>query len=185
MARRRDTLDPEEEALWEAVLRTVRAYRKAARISSPQPAEDSVKAPATSVSSPSTPLAVTPQPIYSETHVDPNLSRRLRRGQVTIEGRLDLHGMTQAEAYAALSRFLNHSMATGKRCVLVITGRGRMRAGQNPESVGILKTQVPVWLQEPEFAPLILTISIARPEDGGQGAYYLLLRRNGAQKGKT
>lgn len=180
MGRRRHTLDPEEEILWESVTRTVRAYGKTPKIDLPladDPGDFFPWEPETAL--PSAMSFVPPEmPAHWETRVDPDLSRRLRRGQVAIQGRLDLHGMTQNQAHRALSQFLRHSIAQGRRCVLVITGKGRSRRENPAESVGVLKTQVPLWLQEPAFAALILSISIARPADGGQGAYYILLRRD-------
>ena len=80
--------------------------------------------------------------------------------------------MTQAEAHGALSAFIAASRVAGRRCVLVITGRG---LGQN--GVGILKSSVPRWLEEPELRRQILATAPAQPHHGGPGATYLLLRR--------
>ena len=79
--------------------------------------------------------------------------------------------MTQAEAYRALAGFVTGSRAAGRRCVLVITGHGRM-------SGGILKSAVPRWLHEPELRHHVLAIAPARPQHGGHGALYLLLRKS-------
>src|SRR5437588_346959 len=87
-----------------------------------------------------------------------------------IEARLDLHGMTQPEAHRALQGFVSGSRAAGRRCVLVITGHGRM-------SGGILKSAVPRWLHEPDLCRDVLAIASARPQHGGSGALYLLLRK--------
>jgi DNA-nicking Smr family endonuclease len=95
---------------------------------------------------------------------------RLKRGKHPIEARLDLHGMTQDEAHRALAAFIRRSRAGGKRCVLVITGRGTLGSG-------ILRTAVPRWLDEPEFRPHLLAIATAQPRDGGAGAIYVMLRR--------
>jgi len=90
-----------------------------------------------------------------------------------IEARLDLHGMTQDEAYSALRRFVPGSRLRGRRCILVITGHGRT-------SGGILKTMVPRWLNEPGLRQDLLAVTAAQPRDGGGAALYLLLRRNRA-----
>jgi len=102
--------------------------------------------------------------------VDRATAERLRRGQRDIEARLDLHGMTQAEAHRALAGFVSGSRAAGRRCVLVITGHGRM-------SGGILKSAVPRWLHEPDLRRHVLAIASARPQHGGSGALYVLLRK--------
>ena len=102
--------------------------------------------------------------------IDRATAERLKRGRYPVEGRLDLHGMTQAEAHRALSGFVAGSRALGRRCVLVITGHGRI-------SGGILKAAVPRWLAEAELRRHLLAINPAQPRDGGSAALYLLLRR--------
>jgi DNA-nicking Smr family endonuclease len=89
-----------------------------------------------------------------------------------IEGRLDLHGMTQREAHRALAEFVSASGAAGRRCVLVITGRGL-----GSDHPGILQCAVPRWLAESPLRGEILAIAPAQPRHGGAGALYLLLRR--------
>jgi DNA-nicking Smr family endonuclease len=96
---------------------------------------------------------------------------RLRRGQVAIERTLDLHGQTQAEAHAALERFLTMAAAASLRCVLVVTGKG------SGERRGVLRLMVPRWLAEAGNRDIVLTYSPARPRHGGDGALYVLLRR--------
>jgi DNA-nicking Smr family endonuclease len=104
--------------------------------------------------------------------IDRANAERLKRGQHRIEDRLDLHGMTQAEAHRALDAFVRNSRHAGFRCVLVITGRGF-----GPNGTGVLKSAVPRWLEEAELRQQILAIAPAQPRDGGAGALYLLLRR--------
>jgi DNA-nicking Smr family endonuclease len=104
----------------------------------------------------------------------------LARGHLHPDGRLDLHGMTQDHAFSALSRFLQHQRARGARLVLIITGKGRADYGTAPvlsEERGILRRLLPLWLQRPEFAGLIAGISQAHPRHGGDGAFYVHLRR--------
>lgn len=105
--------------------------------------------------------------------VDKRTLAKLRRGQITPEGRIDLHNMTQSEAYAALGGFLASAQGAGKRCVLVITGKGYRSDG----AVGVLRTNVPHWLNQPANRARILAFSHAVPADGGEGALYVLLRR--------
>jgi DNA-nicking Smr family endonuclease len=116
-----------------------------------------------------------PQPIVLDRFagIDRASAERLKRGQQKVEARLDLHGMTQDEAHRALLGFIRAGRAAGKRCVLVITGRGRIGGG-------VLKAAVPRWLDEAEFRPHLLAIAPAQPRDGGAGALYVMLRRNAA-----
>ena len=97
-------------------------------------------------------------------------AERLKRGKHRIEARLDLHGMTQSEAHGALLGFIRGARAEGKRCVLVITGRGAVGGG-------ILRSAVPRWLNEAELRPHLLAIATAQQRDGGGGALYVMLRR--------
>jgi len=114
-----------------------------------------------------------PQPLPPLDHfagIDRANADRLKRGRRAIGARLDLHGMTQAEAHQALARFVAGSRAAGRRCVLVITGHGRF-------SGGVLKEAVPRWLHEAEIRRHVLAIAPAQPQHGGTGALYVLLRR--------
>jgi DNA-nicking Smr family endonuclease len=104
--------------------------------------------------------------------VDKRLAERLRRGQLPVEAMLDLHGLTQEEAHRQLDGFLALSAQAGRRCVLVITGKGVWR----PES-GVLREMVPRWLNEAPNRARVLAIAHAQPRHGGTGALYLLLKR--------
>ena len=100
--------------------------------------------------------------------VDKRTADRLRRGKLAIEARLDLHGHTQESAHRALYAFIDGAYAAGRRCVLVVTGKGK----------GILQTGVPRWLNEAPMRQKILSIQHAQQKDGGTGALYVLLRRH-------
>jgi DNA-nicking Smr family endonuclease len=104
--------------------------------------------------------------------IDRRTLEKLRRGQLPLEGFLDLHGLRQGEAQAQLTRFLTDGYHAGRRCVLVITGKG----SRNGEA-GILRRMVPMWLEMPPLSPMILSHCQARQKDGGDGAFYVLLRR--------
>ena len=95
---------------------------------------------------------------------------RLRKGQLRIDGRLDLHGFTQVEARHRLAAFLAASVAADRRCVLVITGKGS-------RGDGILRQEVPRWLNESDNRACVIGFCHAIPPDGGEGALYVLLRR--------
>ncbi|WP_371687459.1 Smr/MutS family protein [Thalassococcus sp. S3] len=104
---------------------------------------------------------------------------KMKRGKLVPEGRIDLHGMTLDRAHPALIRFILASQASGKRLVLVITGKGRKGAddGPIPTPRGILKNQVPQWLTMPPLAHAVLQVSEAHISHGGAGAYYVYLKR--------
>ena len=107
--------------------------------------------------------------------VDRRLGQRLKRGQLPIEARLDLHGRRRDDAHMALNAFLGDAQARGIRCVLIITGKGRRTPLEEPRSV--LKAMLPRWLNEPPNRNRILAFAHARPQHGGEGAYYVLLRK--------
>lgn len=106
--------------------------------------------------------------------VDRRTSEKFRRGLMPIEATLDLHGHTQATGHQALVSFIRAHQAAGRRCVLVITGKGL----KEDWSVGVLRAALPEWLNAPELRKLVLAFTYAQPHHGGSGAVYLLLRRN-------
>jgi DNA-nicking Smr family endonuclease len=102
------------------------------------------------------------------------LKQRLARGSESVDARLDLHGRTQSQAHSALLRFLQKRQADGAKVVLVITGKGNRDLAGEP---GVLKRQVPLWLQLPEFRGYVLAVEHADVAHGGAGALYVRLRR--------
>jgi DNA-nicking Smr family endonuclease len=118
--------------------------------------------------------------------LDGRTAERLRRGLLEPHGKLDLHGYTEAAAHRALLAFLRSARAHGHRLVLVVTGRGAkadFRASPRDSSLtrrGVLKSAVPRWLNEPEFAALIAGCGAAHRRHGGDGALYIYLRKNAA-----
>ena len=104
--------------------------------------------------------------------LDRRTAERFRGGGLPIEARLDLHGMTQEEAHRALDAFLARAARAEKRCVLVITGKGGRSSGG-----GVLRAAVPRWLNEAPNRARLLAFTPARPQHGGAGALYLLLKR--------
>lgn len=104
---------------------------------------------------------------------------RLRRGKMPIEGRLDLHGCTQDKAHRLLETFLLSAHAQGKRCVLVITGKGKTarQIEDGEAAVGVLRQKLPQWLAMPPLRGVVLKALPAVPKDGGTGAWYVYLRR--------
>lgn len=111
--------------------------------------------------------------------IDRRTEDRLRRGKIEIEARIDLHGYTQERAYDALGRFIDGAIRRGLRCVLVITGKGRS-SHDNDEwtfNDGVLRARLPEWLSSPPYGEHVLRCVLAQPRDGGEGAYYVYLRK--------
>lgn len=160
---KRRGLFPDERVLWSAVTRSIAPMRAVA----PAPSKHATKA---RVSRP--PAQVPAPPPLSP------LGRRMRsrvaRGKEDIDGRLDLHGLTQSEAHVALLRFLRQAGGRGARLVLVITGKGAR--GEEGER-GVLRRQVPQWLRLPEFRALVIGFEQAHVAHGGEGALYVRVRR--------
>lgn len=154
---RRRSPSETERALWRAALKDV----------TPLPGRPGIPAPPAPVP-PSLSEGPPPRPAAKRTGrgLDRRTAERLRRGELPIEARLDLHGMTQEEAHAALERFLGRAHTAGQRCLLVITGKG-----------AVLREAVPRWLGEGEARDRVLASTPAQPRHGGGGALYVLLRR--------
>jgi DNA-nicking Smr family endonuclease len=107
--------------------------------------------------------------------LDPAIVRRLRRGEFAVQGHVDLHGLTREEAKRTVDAFLKKSRSAGKRCVLLVHGRGIHSKDQVP----ILKDALRNWLATARLGRHVLAFASARPVDGGTGAVYVLLRRGG------
>lgn len=104
---------------------------------------------------------------------------KMKRGKLTPEARIDLHGKTLERAHPLLIRFISNAYRSGSRLVLVITGKGEKDDPHSPAPMrrGVLKRQVPLWLGQPPLAGMVLQVRQAHPSHGGSGAYYVYLRR--------
>ena len=112
--------------------------------------------------------------------VEPSIHKKVARGRIEIDGKIDLHGMTQTEARGALHRFIHARFGRGDRTVLVITGKGSKTDNDFIAAMterGVLRTMLPIWLSEPSLTPLVSGWSIAARGHGGEGAWYVRLRR--------
>lgn len=111
--------------------------------------------------------------------MDKKAFNHLNRGRLDPEAKLDLHGMTLERAHPALTSFVLKQFASGKRLVLVITGKGKSRDDGGPVPVrhGVLKHQVPQWLAIPPLSNVVLQVVQAHQKHGGGGAYYVYLKR--------
>jgi DNA-nicking Smr family endonuclease len=110
------------------------------------------------------------KPEFEGKLLDKKIERQLRQGAVEIEARLDLHGMTQDRAYAALEKFLAAQVKAARRNLLVITGKGR--AGRS-----VLRDNLMGWLETVSAASQILSVRTASLKHGGSGAFYVILRK--------
>src|SRR5450432_1094684 len=99
--------------------------------------------------------------------------RRLRRGSLPLDARVDLHGLTAHEARAELAVFLRSTRTRGERCVLVIHGKGE----HSPHGAGILRGEIAAWLSQGAASEHVAAFATALSSDGGEGAVYVLLRR--------
>ena len=174
----------EEESLWRQVTEGIKPLDPNAALEEPGDSAAAKKLRSISGQSkskpPENPL---PPPVVGKAKQQPELApgksagldkrnaQRLKRGQLRPEARVDLHGMIQTEAHAALNDFVAESYMAGVRNVLVITGKGSVREG------GVLRRMVPRWLNQPPLRSMVIAIEQAVPRDGGGGAFYLLLRR--------
>lgn len=132
--------------------------------------------PALVKAQPSQSITLPPLDVGRINGTDRRTADRLRRGKLGLDMRLDLHGLTLEAAHRRLLGFLTAAQSSGARCVLVITGKGLR--GQAGEPAGRLKAAVPRWLNEPAFRPLVVSIALAQPKDGGSGALYVLVRKH-------
>lgn len=112
--------------------------------------------------------------------MDRKIHGKMRKGKLVPEARIDLHGMTLDRAHGVLTRFVMTQHSHGRRLVLVITGKGKDRDGDGPIPVrrGVLKHQVPQWLLMPPLSHVVLQVTPAHISHGGDGAYYVYLRRH-------
>jgi DNA-nicking Smr family endonuclease len=178
---RRRVLTQDERVLWTIVTKSIAPLR-ASTLDQPDEDDGAAEAPkhvakgarAAKRVTKAAPAAVPPPKQPAPPPLAP-LGRRMRarvaRGKQAIDGRLDLHGLTQSEAHSALLHFLRNAIARDARLVLVITGKGR---GGEP---GVLRRHVPQWLSLPEFRSLVIGFEDAHVAHGGEGALYVRLRR--------
>jgi DNA-nicking Smr family endonuclease len=165
-------LSDEDRVLWNLVARSATPLRGKQAVDIP----DIVLEPENAPPKPARPQASASRPAGKPRHtihpLDKPTLEKLAKGRTPIEGRVDLHGMTQDEAYSLLHSFLHRAQAGGVRYVLVITGKGSSSGGD-----GVLRRSVPALLSTPAFRPLVSSHDHAARHHGGAGALYVRLRR--------
>lgn len=186
--RGRRSLTPEEGRLWHEVTASARPLHGISTPDLPPPVEQAVlalppaprpePAPARPLQ-PKQPPPAAPALDRAHPHMDRRRFDKLRRGRLDPEARIDLHGMTLAVAQPALTRFVLQAQGAGKRLVLVITGKGREGGPDAPLPVrpGALRHNVPHWLHMPPLNGVVLQVRPAHRRHGGDGAYYVYLRK--------
>jgi len=198
MARRRRQLSPEERELWAQVAASATALHAPLPDPPPPPAaptlrhhhpprmprvdlaefrlgQTAIEARISHVPAPTLAERLAEAPVA----MDHKAHRKMTRGRLHPEARIDLHGLTLAEAHPELIRFILRAQDDGLRLVLVITGKGRLGAddGPIPTRHGLLRHQVPHWLHQAPLAPAVLQVAQSHLKHGGAGAYYVYLRR--------
>lgn len=153
----------EELALWQAIIQDIKPIERKNSVEPQPPIRKRIQV------QPQRYTPSLPEGIFNPVGIA--LLNRQQYRYFSVQARLDLHGYTQAEAYKALVNFITVHYEQHQRNLLIITGKGS-------EGQGILKQQLPRWLETAAIYPKILAIAPARPEDGGQGAFYILLRRS-------
>ncbi|WP_182418712.1 Smr/MutS family protein [Bartonella sp. HY038] len=182
-----NVLRPEDKALWDAVAKSIRPLRMSTAIA--QADSDPAEFKTMLASGDIAPLDKNKAKRAQADNYSPKSSRRnndgglinpidrkthrkIAKGRLDIDGRIDLHGLTQSEAHTLLLRFLQSAQFRGFRHVLIITGKGK-----SLQSDGILRQLVPHWLSTPAFRIYISAINDAARHHGGDGAIYLKLRK--------
>lgn len=178
-------LNPEERRLWEFVTRSVTPLR-------PRHHSDDADAPAASLPKKErvqhTPEPVAPPAPHRPSHLSPlhvgktvdldaATAKKFKRGKMPCDARLDLHGLTLAQAHSALISFIRHQAELGARSVLVITGKGAPAKNNEDRPTGKIKAELIYWLNAAPLRPFILAVNEAAPCQGGSGAVYVLLKR--------
>jgi DNA-nicking Smr family endonuclease len=172
-------LSDEDRVLWNLVARSAKPLKGRVGVEEVLP-EPMTMEQAMAMDKPAA-KAVPPapgKPRHTITHAfDAPTHEKIAKGRLPIEGRVDLHGLTQDQAYSLLLSFLTRAYAGGVRYVLVITGKGSSSGGE-----GVLRRAVPAWLMTPPFRVLVSSHDHAARNHGGSGALYIRLRRHAAPK---
>ncbi len=175
---RRRAVTPDEARIWRAVVRDV-APLPGRGVEDPEPPPpEATRPPAPPPPAPPpAPRAAPVQPAElpalqhgRASGMDKRTAERLKKGEMVIDATLDLHGLTQDTAHAQLLGFVGRAYESGRRCLLVITGKGQGGGG-------VLRGQVPRWLNQSGLRERIIGFSFAKPQHGGEGALYVLVRR--------
>ncbi|MEG3165086.1 Smr/MutS family protein [Sphingomonas sp. PB2P19] len=185
-------LNPDEAQLWAKVMATVRPMRAVSGVAHipekpapvgktipPPPAplhgvKPVVRMPVRMAAKPA--ARVLPKPITQST-LDGGWDKKLVRGAVIPDSSIDLHGHTLASAHAMLDTGLGRAIARGDRVLLLVTGKPPRPESERPHARGAIRAAVADWLAGSRHADAIAAVRGAHPRHGGQGALYIILRR--------
>ncbi len=181
MSRPRRDLNSEDLKIWRFVTRNVNPLHDMPR----HPAEDQASdEPPQRAHNPTAlvsesgkqtiPRAPAPLALGSMVDMDRRTAQRFKRGEMAVDGRIDLHGLSLDQAHGALMAFMRGAYARGARCVVVVTGKGK------GDQVGKIRKETPHWLNQAALRSMIVAVTEARPGQGGAGALYVLLKRRRA-----
>ena len=159
--------------VWESYKRSVTpAAKKKPKFIAPKESSEKRAAKKAAESPPTkSPITSTRSVAAVQGSLERKREKALRQGDIDIDAKLDLHGMTQVEAYEALTKFMQAKVKAGKRHLLVITGKGVRGAG-------VLRNNLKGWLEQLPQAENILALRPAALKHGGDGAFYVILRRH-------
>lgn len=174
MTRTPRQLTDEDRILWSKVAATATPLAGKAVPLLSEPEASPAPAPASGMTP--APRAVTPDTGRQHTFDQPT-RRKLAKGRLPVEAKIDLHGLTQGEAHGFLLSFLHSAHGRGLRYVLVVTGKGASFGSE-----GALKRAVPAWLATPSFRVLVAGFDEAARNHGGGGALYVRLRRTPGER---
>ena len=182
---KRDTELETDAELWARVARSARPLSKgrgaATPATPPKPRSKPAAKESSAAAKPAPKATAKPVPAVRGETLNRQTARHLEKGRLPVEARLDLHGLRQRDAHAALRRFLKSAQGKGYRHVLVITGKGAApdarRSFYEDDERGVLRQAVPHWLSQPDLAQVIVSYSEAPRRLGGEGALYVRLRR--------
>ena len=170
---------PDDFEVWRRMTRSVRPLPGRSAPPAPQEREpvseaETVEPPEADAPAPSGPPALR-SPAAPGPGIDKRTARRIRRGALPIDAKIDLHGLTREEAYRRLTAFIAQSQAGGRRLVLVVTGKGRR--SEDGMAAGVIRREAPLWLTRPPNAARVLDTAPAQARHGGDGALYVYLRK--------
>jgi DNA-nicking Smr family endonuclease len=189
-------LSPDEAKLWRKVARTTKAYKAL-----PEPVTPAIDAPIR----PATPIPAAPElphlalkrakaaraatplakvkpktaAMPASKLADAGGHKKVRRGKLEIDAKIDLHGMRQIEAQTALTSIIARTRASGGRCILVVTGKGQpIDPGEDfiSPQPGVIRRRLPEWLEAADLRHHVSGFAQAHAKDGGSGAFYVLLK---------
>jgi DNA-nicking Smr family endonuclease len=162
---------PEDSDLWHKAMQDVKPMNAAHREKEKMTAPSLKKAEKPQITKDRQAGHSAEPPPASSKSLDKRTEARFRKGEMQIDAALDLHGHTQHSAHARLRSFVLDAASAGKRCLLIVTGKGKGAEG------GVLRRALPHWLEAPDLSLYILSIAPAKIRHGAEGAFYVLLRR--------